>query len=65
MTTTARTILVASPFVSAASALFIRICAPQIERLPRPRLAGSTNVAAALRHHATYAQRPVNLLLTC
>ena len=28
------------------------------------RLAGWTNIAAALRHHARNATRPVNLLLT-
>ena len=29
------------------------------------RLAGSDNIAAALRHHARHADRPVNLLMTC
>ncbi|MFN0281350.1 MAG: ISAs1 family transposase [Kineosporiaceae bacterium] len=28
------------------------------------RLAGATNIAASLRHHARQAQRPINLLLT-
>lgn len=29
------------------------------------RLAGWTNIAAALRHHARDHSRPINLLLTC
>jgi len=28
------------------------------------RLSGATNIAAALRHHATHAERPITLLLT-
>jgi hypothetical protein len=28
------------------------------------RLAGTTNIAASLRHHARRAERPINLLLT-
>jgi hypothetical protein len=28
------------------------------------RLAGATSIAAALRHHAANAQRPITLLLT-
>ncbi len=29
------------------------------------RLAGWTNIAAALRHHARYPDRPITCLLTC
>lgn len=33
--------------------------------LPMLRLTGTTNIAAALRHHARRSHRPLDLIMTC
>jgi hypothetical protein len=37
---------------------------PRYTAISLHRLAGATSIAAALRHHAANAQRPITLLLT-